>query len=93
MAFVVYNNIMYYVYIIKSKDVGELYVGYSSDLKKRIIQHNSGESSHTKKYLPWKLIYYEAYLSKKDAMERERQLKKHAKGLAMLKKRIKDSLD
>jgi putative endonuclease len=83
---------MYYVYVIKSKGADQLYVGFSSDLRKRIIEHNSGESLHTKKYLPWILVYYEAYLSKKDAMERERQLKKHAKGLAMLKKRISDSL-
>jgi len=42
--------------------------------------------------MPWKLIYYEAYLSKEDAMERERQLKKFAKAFGQLKRRTKRTL-
>jgi putative endonuclease len=93
LAFVVYNKIMFYVYIIKSLKNDSLYIGYHDDLKKRIMQHNSGQSSYTKKYLPWELVYYEAYLSKKDALIREGRLKQFAKGYAQLKRRIKNSLD
>ena len=93
MAFVVYNKNMFYVYIIKSLKNDGLYIGYADDLRDRIAKHNSGKSSYTKKYLPWKLVYYEAYLSKKDALIREKRLKQFAKGYAQLKRRIKNSLE
>ena len=93
LAFVVYNKFMFYVYIIKSKKSKKLYIGLTNDLRKRILEHNSGQSAYTKKFLPWKLIYYEAYLSNKDANIREKRLKKFAKGYAQLKNRIKNSFD
>ena len=53
---------MYYVYIIKSiKFPEEHYVGFSEDLKTRIKDHNSGKSTHTNKFKPWKLIIYFAF--------------------------------
>ena len=55
--------------------------------------HNNGKVLSTKLYLPWKLIYYEAYLVKDDAVKRERALKLHAKALGQLKKRIQASLE
>jgi len=93
LAFVVYNKSMFYIYIIKSLKNGSLYIGYNDDLRKRIAEHNSGKSSYTKKYMPWQLVYYEAYLSKTDAIIRERRLKQFAKGYAQLKGRIKNSLE
>lgn len=69
-----------------------LYIGYTSDLKKRIFQHNQGESSYTKKHIPWTLIYFEGYRSKSDAYSREQSLKLHAQGLRRLKERLSDSL-
>lgn len=68
---------MFYVYILKSLKNGDVYVGYSTDLKRRLRHHSSGLVRATKPNLPWKLIYYEAYLAKKDAIMRERQLKNH----------------
>jgi len=67
-------------------------VGCTSDLKKRLLIHNQGGSYHTNKYKPWKLIYCETYISKKDAFSREQSLKLHAQGLRRLKERLSDSL-
>jgi len=83
---------MHFVYILKSAKDQSLYIGCTSDLKKRIEQHNSGESFHTKKHMPWELIYFEGYKSKQDAYNREKSLKLHAQGLRRLKERLKDSL-
>jgi len=83
---------MYYVYIIQSKKNHSLYIGYTSDLRKRIKKHNEGKSKYTSKYLPWRLVYYEAYSSIIDAKEREKQLKRQAKAMGQLKRRIKNSL-
>ncbi|MFA6382789.1 MAG: GIY-YIG nuclease family protein, partial [Candidatus Buchananbacteria bacterium] len=63
----------YYVYILESELVDkELYIGYTNDLRKRLTQHNSGSSQSTKRYLPWKLIYYEACIDINDAKRREK---------------------
>lgn len=69
---------MFYVYILKSTKNGDVYVGYSTDLKQRIGQHGSGSVRSTKAYRPWVLVYYEGYLNKFDATKREKQLKMHA---------------
>lgn len=80
---------MYYLYLLRSISKREkFYVGYTSNLKERLEQHNRGESFHTKKYKPWKLIYYEAYSSEDLAKNREKKLKYHGKGLSELKKRV-----
>lgn len=84
---------MYYIYILKSIKLGVFYIGYTSDLKKRINEHHLGKSTTTKKYLPIKLVYYEAYLSKKDAICRENKLKQYGSSLAKLKKRIGNSIN
>ena len=70
-----------------------IYIGSTNDLHKRLREHNNGKSRSTKRYIPWELVYYEAYISEVDAREREKKLKHHGKGLAELKKRIKNSLE
>jgi len=67
---------MYYVYILE-KDIDKTwYIGYTSDLRKRISNHNNGKGGKTtKEGKSWKLIYYEAYLNKGDATGREVFLK------------------
>jgi putative endonuclease len=65
----------YYVYILQSQKDQSLYIGYTSDLKKRLKQHNNGESRATKPFLPYKLIFYEAFLNRIDAKNREEYLK------------------
>jgi putative endonuclease len=67
---------MFYVYIIKSLKDGTYYKGFTEDYKKRLEEHNSGLSSFTSGKLPWQLIYVEAHSTKKDALIREKKLKK-----------------
>ncbi len=70
-------DLMYYVYALKSLINGDLYIGYSTNLKQRFAQHNSKKVLSTKAHIPWKLVYYEAYYDKSDAAKREKQLKMH----------------
>lgn len=66
---------MYYVYILQSaKDKG-LYIGYTNNLKERFKEHQAGESFATKGRLPVKLIHYQGFISKKDAVEAEKYFK------------------
>ena len=83
---------MYYVYLLKSLKTGEIYFGYTQDLKRRFEEHNQGRNTSTKRNFPWKLVYYESYASERDARVREKRLKYDGRGLAMLKKRISNSL-
>lgn len=78
----------YYNYVIQSKKNGNLYVGLTTDLRKRLIEHNQGLSKSTRSYKPWKLIYYEACLDKEDAERRELYLKKN-QGQRLIKIRLK----
>jgi putative endonuclease len=84
---------MYYVYVLKSRKYKMTYIGSTSDLKKRVEEHNSGKAKAAKSRLPWVLVYYEAFLLKKDAIKRELQLKKYGSAFGFLKRRIKGSLD
>jgi len=65
----------YYVYILKSQKNNSLYIGYTTDLRKRFEQHNNGESLATKPFRPYRLIFYEAFLNRIDAKHREEYLK------------------
>lgn len=67
----------------------ELYIGCTSDLRKRLKEHNQGIVLSTKRYKPWQLIYYEASLNQDDAKRREHYLKT-TQGQRLLKRRLKD---
>ena len=84
---------MYYVYVLKSQKYKRTYIGSTSDLKRRVREHNKGRVKATKYGIPWNLVYYEAFWSKKDALGREMHLKKYGSALGFLKRRIKYSLD
>ena len=79
----------HYVYIIQSLKNKSLYVGYTRDLIKRLDQHNNGNSTYTKKYIPWQLIHYEAYRNEIDAKRREKYLKTN-QGSRLLKRMLKE---
>ncbi|MEA1926467.1 MAG: GIY-YIG nuclease family protein [Patescibacteria group bacterium] len=84
---------MCYVYLLKSKKIDHWhYVGSTNNLKKRYKEHQKGKVFSTKNYEPFILIYYEAFLSEKDAREREKQLKYKGNSLKFLKKRLEYSL-
>ncbi|KPJ54638.1 hypothetical protein AMJ47_04045 [Parcubacteria bacterium DG_72] len=84
---------MFFTYILKSVKDNKLYIGYTSDLRKRLKEHNSGLVKSTRPRKPLILVYYEAYASKQDAVKREHNLKLQAKALSQLKNRIKSSLE
>jgi putative endonuclease len=75
---------MYYVYILRSLKNNKLYKGFTNDLKRRFYEHNIGKSVYTKNNGPWKLIYYEAFYSEKDA-RREEIFLKSGKGRERIK--------
>ena len=81
----------YYVYVLKSEKDGNNYVGYASDLRKRLAKHKAGEVHSTKNRLPLKLIYFEGCLNQQDATKREKYLKS-TWGKRYLKNRLADYL-
>lgn len=67
---------MYYVYILRSKSSPrETYIGSTSDLRKRLAEHNAGKSIHTNKFKPWELAAYIALPEKHLAEKFETYLK------------------
>lgn len=79
---------MFYVYVLESCLNNSFYVGSTNDLKNRFKKHNEGKVFSTKRYKPWKLIYYEAYTDEKLARMREQRLKHHGNAWKQLKQRI-----
>ena len=82
---------MFYTYILKSDKFDQIYIGYTSDLKRRFEEHNRGINLSTKRYRPWKIIYYEACINEDDAKRRETYLKT-TQGGRLLKRRLKEYL-
>ncbi len=82
---------MFYIYLVKDR-YGKIYIGYTSNLKERLKRHAKGYTSYLQNKRPIRLIYYEAYLSKEDAMAREKSLKNYGSVLKGLKQRIDRSL-
>ena len=83
---------MFYVYVLESESSGKWYIGYSNDLRARLKKHNQNGNTSTSNRGPWKLIYYEAYLAKNDAVGREKFLKSGS-GWQFLKKQMRHYLD
>ncbi len=79
---------MFYTYVLKSKS-GELYIGFTNDLKRRFVEHNQGLNLSTKRYRPWVIIYYECCLHIDDAKRREKYFKT-SQGRRLLKRRLKE---
>lgn len=81
---------MFYVYVLLSKKDKKLYIGSTSNLKRRVLQHSSGLVDSTKSRLPIKIIYYEGFVSKTDCL-REELFLKSGKGRERLKELLKNS--
>jgi putative endonuclease len=69
---------VFYVYVLRSESDSGFYIGFSTNLRARLRQHQDGKSFATKSRGPWKLIYYEAYTEREDAEGREKFLKSGA---------------
>jgi len=79
---------MYYVYILQSLKDGTTYLGSTKDLKNRLAMHNDGKVKSTKAKIPWRLVYYEAYLVEETARKREKSIKTHGNIKRQLMDRI-----
>jgi putative endonuclease len=82
---------VYYVYVLLSERDGKFYTGSTPDLKRRFALHCAGRVPSTRNRRPLKLMYYEAALSKDDAIRRERYLKT-GMGKRYLRNRLKAQL-
>lgn len=83
---------MVYVYVLISEKDGKGYIGSTTDLKRRFVEHNEGKVASTKPRRPFNLVYYEAYVAEKDARQRESNLKLKSRAYQQLRKRLKYSL-
>ncbi|NRB53335.1 MAG: GIY-YIG nuclease family protein [Saprospiraceae bacterium] len=66
---------MYYVYVLKSQHHWRFYVGMTSNIARRLNEHNKGRTRSTKGYRPWILFFSESYPSRAEARSREVYLK------------------
>jgi len=85
-------NKMNYTYIVECAD-GTLYCGWTNNLEKRIMDHNAGKGAkYTKTRLPVKLVYYETFDTKEEAMSREWHIKqlKRDKKLQLIQGKFKN---
>ncbi len=84
---------MWYVYVLSSKKNGRLYIGSTSDLKRRFTEHQNGQGGkYTRDNRPFELIYYESFMDKADAI-RDELFFKTGYGREVLKKKLKSYFD
>jgi putative endonuclease len=76
---------VYYAYVIKSKEHEYVYKGHCKDLKKRLMQHNSGMTVSIRPYIPFEIVYYEEFKTLSEAIKREKYFKT-SRGRQFLKK-------
>ncbi len=67
---------MYFVYILYSESHKLYYKGFTENVKSRVEEHNAGKSRYTCNKGPWKLIFVQSFPTKKEALRREKSLKK-----------------
>ena len=85
---------MYSVYLLENQNDRSWYIGFTTNLKRRIFEHNNKQGGRTTiiKQGKWKLIYAEAYVDRNDALGREKFLKSGS-GYRYLKKQLKNYLE
>ena len=71
-----YFRSMYFTYILHSENYDRYYTGHCEDLQKRLQRHNSKLVTSTKRFAPWKIVYFEIYPTKLEANMRELEIKK-----------------
>ena len=79
---------MFTVYVLHSQRFDKIYIGFTSDIEKRLFAHNHpSNKGWTKSFQPWEIIYSEEFETKEEAMDREKQLKSY-RGREFIRKRI-----
>jgi putative endonuclease len=66
---------MFYIYILYSESFNRYYVGQCEDIAARLQRHNSRGVPSTKPYIPWEMVYTEVFLTRTEAMAREKEIK------------------
>lgn len=83
---------MWTVYVLKHNITGQIYIGKTNNLRRRIQEHNTGQQKATYRQSGyWFLVYAEAFRSRLDAYDREQKLKNHGRAKQELFKRINRS--
>jgi len=67
---------VFYTYVLISKRDGSFYIGSTTNLQRRLLEHNSGKSPYTSKKKPWDIFYFEEFNTKRESLQREKFLKK-----------------
>jgi len=83
---------MYYTYVLYSTIAKKFYIGYTTNLQRRFKEHVGGKSHTTYRFPDLNLIFYEYFISKQDAIRRERYFKT-TKGKKALKLMLRESLN
>jgi putative endonuclease len=65
----------FYIYVLRSIEFERNYVGFTRDTEKRLKEHNSGKTKSTRPYKPWRILFYERFSTKAEALRREKFLK------------------
>ncbi len=86
------EKLPYCVYILYSMKDTKLYIGYTTNLTRRLGEHDLGKSKSTAPRRPFRLLFCEFYLSKEDAIRREKYFKTTA-GKKTLKLMLRESLN
>jgi putative endonuclease len=71
---------MYYTYIIQSQKTNKYYIGCTSDITKRLLEHNGDWTQSTRGKGPWTIVYTEKFNTKPEALIREKKIKSYHGG-------------
>ena len=85
------KKLQYCVYVLQSQEDGKLYIGFTTDLNRRLTEHIKGYSKATAPRRPFELVFAEFYKAKGDALRRESYFKTQ-KGKRTLRLMLKESL-
>jgi putative endonuclease len=66
----------YYVYILQSRKDSSFYIGQCDDLDSRMSKHFDGLSKYTSSKRPWRLVYFEVFENRSEAIKRENEIKR-----------------
>jgi putative endonuclease len=83
---------MYHVYVLYSIRLRKRYIGSTSKLEGRLVEHNNGKCKFTKGGIPWVVVYKEEYATLSEARKRELFLKSGA-GRKFLDEILKDRME
>ncbi len=82
---------MFFTYILESTSKGHFYIGQTSDMESRLQRHNAGKNRSTKFGVPWRILYWKEFESRREAIRMEMLLKRLKKRAAIVDFAVKNS--